>query len=114
MNKAFYTAPCVLKEIQYPARPLCLSLPAQGVEDISTGGGEYGNDDFNNRDELVSSFDKAQSETLKSNPEPWEQVRVAVGIAEYDPKTDNSLIDTIRRADDMMYDNKRERKKNNS
>ena len=82
------------------------------------GGDEFSavllNDDFNNRDELVSSFDKAQSETLKSNPEPWEQVRVAVGIAEYDPKTDNSLIDTIRRADDMMYDNKRERKKNNS
>lgn len=48
MNKAFYTAPCVLKEIQHPARPLCLSLPVQGVEDISTGGGEYGNDDFNN------------------------------------------------------------------
>ena len=48
MNKAFYTAPCVLKEIQCPARPLCLSLPVQGVEDISTGGGASGNDDFNN------------------------------------------------------------------
>ena len=42
--------------------------------------------------------------------ERWEQIRVAVGIAEYDPAIDRTVDDVIRRADRMMYENKRFRK----
>ena len=37
----------------------------------------------------------------------WEQVHIAMGIAVYDPQLDNSVIDTVRRADKEMYTNKR-------
>ena len=40
----------------------------------------------------------------------WEQVHVAMGIAVYDPQQDNSVIDTVRRADKEMYANKRKHK----
>ena len=42
--------------------------------------------------------------------EPWTQPRVSMGMAEYDPSLDGSVSDTIRRADEMMYKNKRIRK----
>ena len=37
-------------------------------------------------------------------------MHVAVGIAEFDPQNDGAVIDTVRRADKIMYANKRERK----
>ena len=40
----------------------------------------------------------------------WDEVHVAVGIAEYDPQNDGAVIDTVRRADKIMYANKRARK----
>jgi PleD family two-component response regulator len=35
---------------------------------------------------------------------------VAIGIAVYDPELDASVIDVARRADQLMYENKRKRK----
>jgi hypothetical protein len=40
----------------------------------------------------------------------WEQVHVAMGIAEYDPQVDAAAMDVVRRADKLMYANKRMRK----
>ncbi len=40
----------------------------------------------------------------------WEEVHVAMGVAVYDPSLDHLVIDTVRRADKIMYLNKRERK----
>ena len=40
----------------------------------------------------------------------WEKVCVAMGIADYDPEQDYSVNDTVRRADRLMYENKRQRK----
>ena len=40
----------------------------------------------------------------------WEEIRVAKGVAVYDPKTDPYAIDTVRRADKIMYQDKRARK----
>ena len=40
----------------------------------------------------------------------WEKVHVAMGVAVYDPLIDHSVIDTVRRADKIMYADKRERK----
>jgi PleD family two-component response regulator len=41
----------------------------------------------------------------------WEKVSIAYGIAVYEHDLDNSIADTARRADKLMYDNKRKMKK---
>ena len=79
------------------------------------GGDEFAvvllNEDFRQRDELVHRF-KVTSRELSSTAEnEWEEVHVSVGIAVYDPHLDNSVNDTARRADKIMYENKREGKR---
>jgi len=78
------------------------------------GGDEFAvilrNDDFRNREELAAAFEKSAAEINASAEKPWEQVHVSAGIAVYDPEKDQSVIDTVRRADKFMYINKRERK----
>ena len=39
--------------------------------------------------------------------DPWNQLHIAMGLAVFDPETDEMLNDTIKRADDLMYENKR-------
>ena len=36
---------------------------------------------------------------------------IALGTADYDPEADNSLQDVFERADEMMYSNKKQKKK---
>ncbi|MBR2275689.1 MAG: transporter substrate-binding domain-containing protein [Lachnospiraceae bacterium] len=67
-------------------------------------------EDYQNREELIRRFEEAQKEICSSTKNRWEQVHVALGIAEYDPETDRSLNDTVRRSDQLMYENKRNRK----
>jgi len=82
------------------------------------GGDEFAvilrNDDFRYRQELVDAFNKASQEISGSTENPWEQVSVAIGIAEYDPAQDHSVTDTMRRADKAMYINKRKGKQQQS
>ncbi len=79
------------------------------------GGDEFAavlqKDDFENREELARTFDQAQKEVSASAGSKWEEVQVTLGIAEYDPKVDHTVTDTLRRADKVMYENKRIRKK---
>ena len=74
------------------------------------GGDEFAvglqGEDFQNRDELVETFLKTQKEISAKAANKWEQVRVALGVAVYDPGADNSVFDTTRRADKIMYENK--------
>lgn len=70
------------------------------------------NEDFNRRDFLKKAFIKKSSEICAFAKEPWEQIRVSVGIATYDPKIDKTAQDVAVHADHLMYANKRERKKN--
>ncbi len=78
------------------------------------GGDEFSvvlqKDDFRNRDDLVQWFQTAMVEISASAKNEWEQVHVSLGIAAYDPQTDRSMNDIIRRADECMYENKRIRK----
>lgn len=37
----------------------------------------------------------------------WGKVRVSMGIAVYDPSIDRTVNETARRADRIMYENKR-------
>jgi diguanylate cyclase (GGDEF)-like protein len=74
------------------------------------GGDEFAaileNDDFRNREELVREFEERQKEACASAESEWNEVRVALGIAVYDPEHDRSVNDTARRADKLMYINK--------
>ena len=78
------------------------------------GGDEFAvilkGDDFLNRAELVRRFEEEARESSASAANKWDEVHVAVGIAEYDPQNDGAVIDTVRRADKIMYANKRARK----
>ena len=79
------------------------------------GGDEFAvvlqNGDFEDREALVRRFDE-EKETLCAEAENrWEEVHVAMGVAEHDPSLDHSVIDTVRRADKIMYADKREKKR---
>ena len=74
------------------------------------GGDEFAvvleNDDFRNMDDLVQEFEDKQKEVCASAEAKWDEVRVAIGIAVYDPEHDRSVNETARRADKLMYVNK--------
>lgn len=78
------------------------------------GGDEFAvilqNTEYDNRDALVRYFTEKSSEICAFAKEPWEHIRVAVGVAAYDPEIDRNVNDVIRRADQLMYENKRNRK----
>ena len=75
------------------------------------GGDEFAvilrNDDYRSREQLTADFEKAAAEITAGTGNPWEQVHVSMGITEYDPAQDHSVADTMRRADKVMYANKR-------
>ena len=79
-----------------------------------TGGDEFAvilqRDDFKNREDLLSAFDKSCEEINSSAMNKWEQVHITSGFAVFDPQTDRNVTDTVRRADKVMYANKRKRK----
>ncbi len=79
-----------------------------------TGGDEFTvfleKEDFRNRDELIERFLKIGSESVSEHDQSWEQVRVSIGVATYDPATDRTVRDAVRRADKLMYENKRRKK----
>ena len=78
------------------------------------GGDEFAvilqNEDFEAREELVRRFEESRKARCAEAENSWEEVHVAMGVAVYDPSLDRSVIDTVRRADKIMYLNKRERK----
>ena len=78
------------------------------------GGDEFSvilqNDDYRYREDLVNTFEKTAAEISAAEKNPWEQVHVSMGIAVYDQKEDAFVIDTVRRADKLMYLNKRKHK----
>ena len=79
-----------------------------------TGGDEFAvilkNRDYDDREALVRQFEEESAQINADNENGWQQVRVAMGIADYDPQVDRCVIDAVRRADKDMYANKRARK----
>ena len=71
------------------------------------------NEDYNNSERLRKHFIEKSAEISSFSKKPWEKICVAVGIATYDPRIDKTVEDVLRRADHLMYENKRERKKEN-
>ena len=82
-----------------------------------TGGDEFvimlRGDDYNNRNELMSKMNALMSDIMNNEVEPVKRISVAFGLADYDGNIDNSIDDTLKRADDIMYENKREFKRHN-
>ena len=78
------------------------------------GGDEFAvvltDEDYINRDELLSRFYDEQKTVCASAENIWDQISVSTGFAVFDPNTDKSLLDLIHRADQLMYENKRLRK----
>ena len=79
------------------------------------GGDEFSvilrNEDYQNREALVRQLEKAKAEITASTQNKWEQVHMSMGIAVYDPQSDRTVNDVARHADELMYENKRNRKK---
>ena len=78
------------------------------------GGDEFAvvmrGEDYRNRADLTDTFARTAAAVNAGTENRWEEVHVAMGIAAYDPEQDHSVLDTMRRADKVMYTNKRTRK----
>ena len=81
------------------------------------GGDEFAvillGEDYSNRKVLKEEFLERSNEITSFAKEPWEEIHVSIGIARYDPDIDRSAEDVMIHADHLMYDHKRERKKQN-
>ncbi|MBR5741024.1 MAG: diguanylate cyclase, partial [Firmicutes bacterium] len=79
-----------------------------------TGGDEFAvilqGEDYRNRSDLALFFNEVCMGNADTHNAKWEKVGVSLGIAAYDPKTDYNFNDVARRADKLMYENKRARK----
>ena len=78
------------------------------------GGDEFAvflmNDDFKNREMLEKIFEDKRIAICRDAKNNWEEVHIAYGFAEFDPKQDPTVSDAARRADKIMYENKRKMK----
>ncbi|MDO4803983.1 MAG: transporter substrate-binding domain-containing protein [Lachnospiraceae bacterium] len=68
------------------------------------------NEDYENREELISLFEERQRAACESAEHEWDEVHISMGVAVFDPVIDQSVHDTVHRADEIMYENKRRRK----
>ena len=66
------------------------------------------NEDYDIIDDLVDKFN-AKLEKLKNDDslEEWERVSASIGVAIYDSKIDINFADVFKRADKLMYKNKK-------
>ena len=49
----------------------------------------------------------ARAALCREAKERWQEIRISLGLAVYDPETDQNVEDTVRRADQIMYEKKR-------
>ena len=79
------------------------------------GGDEFAvilqNEDFKNRADLIGKATRHDSEIHIVADGQRIPVRISMGITAFDPESDKTVEDVIKRADMMMYDNKRARKR---
>ena len=98
--------------LQAASHAICRTFAKSPVFRI--GGDEFSvilrNEDYDNREELVSQLEKDITRVNTTAIYHWDEVHVSMGIAEYDPENDHAVIDVVRRADKIMYEDKRLRK----
>ena len=75
------------------------------------GGDEFAailrNEDFLNRIALADEFYRESDKINAAAHNEWERVHTSMGIVTFDPLIDRAVSDTLRRADKVMYENKR-------
>lgn len=80
------------------------------------GGDEFAiilqGEDYRHKESLRRFFIEKSAEICAFAKEPWEEIRVAIGVATYDKNIDQNIDDVVIRADHLMYENKRDRKIN--
>ena len=78
------------------------------------GGDEFAvilkSEDYHRREELVRQLNQEMDAVNAARTNGWEQIHLSIGIAAYDAKTDKNASETLRRADKIMYANKRAKK----
>ena len=65
--------------------------------------------DYDNIDALAERF-CAQANGGVDAAEPWKQVSASIGVALYDKTVDKSVEDVLKRADQAMYEKKKDMK----
>ena len=68
------------------------------------------NGDFDNRENLMKTFDNRASEINTFARNPWDRISLAKGLAVYDPSLDADVDDVLHRADEKMYADKKRMK----
>ena len=79
------------------------------------GGDEFAvilrGNDYRKSEELEKEFNKKLNDLADNDGlEPWEKVSAAIGIAKFNAETDKDAKDVFERADELMYERKREMK----
>ena len=70
------------------------------------------NTDYKNVENLERQMnDRLAKLATDASLKTWERVSAAIGVALFDPKLDNSVDSVFKRADDLMYEHKKEMKK---
>ncbi|WP_026494322.1 GGDEF domain-containing protein [Butyrivibrio sp. WCD3002] len=68
-------------------------------------------DDYNIRESLIAEFKNRLDTFAKDDSlEPWEKISAAIGVAEFNRSIDHNVEDVFKRADELMYANKKEMK----
>lgn len=79
------------------------------------GGDEFSvilkNEDYHNLKKLLAQFDEQVEKNNESNDNPWDQIWISKGFTCFDREHDSSVVEVMKRADTLMYDDKRERKR---
>lgn len=66
--------------------------------------------DFDRRHEIADNMGYEMLGFAKTETDPVKRISIAFAFAEYDSSIDDSIDDTIKRADNLMYENKRKYK----
>lgn len=68
-------------------------------------------EDYKNLEPLTSRFNQLIDEySNNKNLEPWERISAAIGIATYNKHIDSEIINVFKRADQKMYERKKQMK----
>ena len=67
--------------------------------------------DFENREELFTSFDQRKARINAEAADPWDKIHISKGMAVYRPNVDPDVKTVFHRADKRMYDDKSENRK---
>ena len=98
--------------LQNTCRLICKTFAHSPV--FRVGGDEFVailiNEDYRRRDERMAQFG-AESESMNAlGKNPWDRISIALGVAEYVPGEDGDVETVVKRADTLMYEEKRKYK----